>query len=211
MAQVTVKLLNVVALSIVVEVPFCGGLFGKNGSPCEQANPIIPIPDPVLGISIEEGLPTKLTEFPDLLTPDRVRQGRWLFFEKRLSADNTFACATCHRSKNAFAEPVPVSTGMGGQKGGRKAPSFVNQTCTKLPHVFWDPRAALLEEQAIGPMINLIENGNKSHDVVVAKLSSISSCAKHFKEAFGTEEITIEWITKVLADYERTRMRGNSR
>ncbi len=176
----------------------------------EASNPIVPIPDPPLGIGTDMNPPAKLTDFPDPPTPERVRLGRWLFFDKRLSPDNTISCATCHKPEHAFSEPTPVSTGIGGQKGGRKAPSFVNQAWSTLPHFFWDGRAASLEEQAGGPMINPIEMGNQDHEVVVAKIAAIPSYPKYFKEAFGSEEVTIERITKAIADYERTRMSGNS-
>lgn len=189
---------------------FSGTVLGQEAAPWEAANPVVPIPDPPLGIGTDPNRPSKLTEFPDPPTPERVRLGRWLFFDKRLSADNTVACASCHKPENAFSEPTPVSTGIDGQKGGRKAPSFVNQAWTSLPHFFWDGRAASLEEQAGGPMINPIEMGNKNHKVVVAKLAAIKSYPKYFKQAFGTEEVTIERITKAIADYERTRMSGNS-
>ncbi len=198
------------ALVVVTGLFFCGVVVGEEASPWEKANPILPIPAPPLGIGTDEGAPAKLTDFSDPPTPERVRLGRWLFFDKRLSADNTIACATCHKPEHAFSEPTPVSTGIDGQKGGRKAPSFVNQAWTPLPHFFWDGRAASLEEQAGGPMINPIEMGNKNHDVVVAKIAAISSYPKYFKEAFGSEEVTIERMTKAIADYERTRMSGNS-
>jgi len=203
------------ALFIVAGLVFAGVVFpgvavGQDVSAWEGANPIVPIPDPPLGIGTEKKQPAKLTDFPEPPTPQRVRLGRWLFFDKRLSADNTIACATCHRPRNGFSEPTPVSAGIGGQKGGRKAPSFTNQAWTRLPHFFWDGRAGSLEEQAGGPMINPIEMGSKNHQVVVAKLADIPSYPTYFKEAFGTEVVTIERITKAIADYERTRMSGNS-
>jgi cytochrome c peroxidase len=176
----------------------------------EASNPIVPIPDPPLGIGTDANQPSKLTEFSDPPTPERVRLGRWLFFDKRLSADNTISCASCHRPEHGFSEPTPTSTGVGGQVGGRKAPSFTNQAWTALPHFFWDGRAASLEEQAGGPMINPIEMGTQDHKVVVDKLSAIKGYAKYFQEAFGSPEITIERVTKAIADYERTRMSGNS-
>ena len=199
-----------VALFMVAAMVSPAAFSAENVSAWETANPIVPIPDPPLGIGKDKNLPVKLTEFANPPTPERVRLGRWLFFDTRLSADNTIACATCHRPQHAFSEPTPVSIGIGGQKGGRKAPSFVNQAWTTLPHFFWDGRAASLEEQAGGPMINPIEMGNKNHEVVVAKIAEIKSYAKYFREAFGTEEVTIERITKAIADYERTRMSGNS-
>ncbi len=190
---------------------FSSGLaFSQEAVSWEASNPIVPIPDPPLGIGGEENPPAKLTDLADPPTPERVRLGRWLFFDKRLSADNTIACANCHRPENGFSEPTPVSTGIDGQKGGRKAPSFTNQAWATLPNFFWDGRAASLEDQAGGPMINPIEMGNKNHEVVVAKIAAIPSYPKYFKEAFGTAEVTIERITKAIADYERTRMSGNS-
>lgn len=200
-----------IGVVVVVVAWFSTGVvLGQDVVPWEQANPVVPIPDPPLGIGTEASLPRKLTDFPDPPTPERVRLGRWLFFDKRLSADDTLACATCHRPENAFSEPTPVSTGIRGQKGGRKAPSFVNQAWTSLPHFFWDGRAGSLEEQAAGPMINPIEMGNKDHTIVVAKIAAIPSYPKYFTEAFGTADVTLERITKAIADYERTRMSGNS-
>lgn len=176
----------------------------------EAANPIQPIPDPPLGIPGDKDLPSKLTDLKNPPTPQTVRLGRWLFFDERLSADNTVSCASCHRPENGFSEPTPVSTGIDGQKGGRKAPSFLNAAWAAKPNFFWDGRAGSLEEQAGGPIINPIEMGMKDHDAVVAKIRSIDGYAKYFDEAFGSREISIDRITKAIADYERTRMSGNS-
>ena len=169
----------------------------------ERANPITPLPAPPLGID------SKLTDLGEPPTPPRVRLGRWLFFDKRLSADGTNACATCHRPENAYSEPTPVSTGIRGQKGGRKAPSFINQAWPLYPHFFWDGRAGSLEEQALGPVANPIEMGN-THEAMLATLRRAAEYAPYFREAFGTPEITTARVAKAIADYERTRMSGNS-
>jgi cytochrome c peroxidase len=50
-------------------------------------------------------------------SPARARLGRWLFYDTRLSADQTVACGSCHKPEYAFSEPTPVSTGIRGQKG----------------------------------------------------------------------------------------------
>jgi cytochrome c peroxidase len=168
----------------------------------EADNPILPLPTAPLGIDL------KLTDLPDPPTPERVRLGRWLFYDKRLSADGTIACASCHRPEHAFSEPTPVSTGIRGQKGGRKAPSFVNQAVAVSPNVFWDGRATSLEEQALGPMANPIEMGH-THAAILQTLKA-SGYAPYFKQAFGTEEITNGRMAKAIADYERTRLSGNS-
>jgi cytochrome c peroxidase len=168
------------------------------------ANPIAPLPQPPLGIS------GSLADLAVPPTPETVRLGRWLFFDPRLSADDTISCATCHRPENAFSEPTAVSTGIDGQKGGRKAPSFLNQAWTIYPHFFWDGRAASLEEQAGGPIINPIEMGMADHETAMTKLRLIKGYEPFFAEAFGDPAITIERVTQAMADYERTRMSGNS-
>jgi cytochrome c peroxidase len=169
----------------------------------EAANPIRPLPAPPLGID---------TTFADLETPptpERVRLGRWLFYDPRLSRDGTVSCATCHRPEHAFSEPTAVSTGIEGQKGTRKSPSFANLAWTLYPHFFWDGRASSLEAQALGPIENPVEMGN-SHQAMVATLEGIRGYRPYFAEAFGTPEISKERVAQALADYERTRMSGNS-
>ncbi|MFQ5600392.1 MAG: cytochrome-c peroxidase [Candidatus Krumholzibacteriia bacterium] len=169
----------------------------------EQTNPVVPLPEPPLGVE------SSFSDLEEPPTPERVRLGRWLFYDKRLSADGTISCATCHHPENAFSEPTPVSTGIRGQKGGRKAPSFINQAWTLYPHFFWDGRAASLEEQALGPIANPIEMGS-THEAMVETLQEIEGYARYFEEAFGSEGITKERVAKAIADYERTRMSGNS-
>jgi cytochrome c peroxidase len=171
--------------------------------PWEVTNPILPLPAGPLGSEID------LAALPDPPTPERVRLGRWLFYDTRLSGDSTVSCATCHRPEHAFSEPTPVSTGIRGQQGGRKAPTFINQAVTLYPHFFWDGRAGSLEEQALGPIENPIEMG-ATHASMIETLSRITGYAPYFEEAFGTPDITKERVSKAIADYERTRMSGNS-
>ena len=142
----------------------------------EVDNPLLPIPDSPLGIE------NNLSDLAVPPTSERVRLGRWLFFDKRLSADVTISCASCHRPENAFSEPTSVSTGIGNQKGFRKAPSFINQAWTIYPHFFWDGRAASLEAQALEPIANPVEMGN-TLKAVVHTIQEIKGDAKDFNEA----------------------------
>ena len=199
---ITSKLLTHIAMTIACSGFLSAGLL--RGAPaCEEANPIKPLPKPPLGIS------SSLSELKEPPTPERVRLGRWLFYDKRLSADGSVSCASCHQSEHAFSESTPNSTGIRGQKGGRKAPSFVNQAWALYPHFFWDGRAGSLEEQALGPIANPIEMGN-TPAAMIESLNKVAGYMHYFKEAFGTEEITKERVAKAIADYERTRMSGNS-
>jgi cytochrome c peroxidase len=182
-----------------------GVLAGSSPDPrvWEQDNPLRPIPEPPLGIDID------LIALPDPPTPERVRLGRWLFYDSRLSADGTVSCGTCHMPEHGFSEPKPVSTGVRGQKGTRKAPSLLNLGRSRYRRLFWDGRASSLEEQARLPIVNPIEMGN-THQGMLATLRGISGYAKYFEEAFGSREVTVERVAHAIADYERTRMSGNS-
>lgn len=122
------------------------------------------------------------------LTPEKVVLGQQLYFDTRLSADGTVACATCHNPRFGFTDGQPVSMGIKAQQGGRSAPTTINRVFSSLQ--FWDGRAASLEEQAKGPMVNPIEMGNPSHAPVVERLRQIGGYREAFKRAFGTADFT---------------------
>jgi cytochrome c peroxidase len=143
------------------------------------------------------------------VTPYKVELGRLLFFDKRLSADGTVACATCHRPENGFSELTPHSTGIRGQPGKRKSPSFLNGAEPLFPVYFWDGRAASLQAQAKGPIANPIEMGN-THDAAAATIGSVAGYQVYFKKAYGTAQVDIDRICEAIAAYETTRMSGNS-
>jgi cytochrome c peroxidase len=191
----------------VAALALSGCSAGKSSPPptpaWEADNPIKPLPKAPLGIDID------LAKLPNPPTPERVRLGRWLFYDTRLSADNTISCATCHIPEYAFSQPTPVASGIAGQKGKRKAPTFINEAVTLYPHFFWDGRAGSLEDQALGPIENPVEMGN-THSAMIQTLSRIPGYKPYFKQAFGTEAITKERVAHAIADYERTRMSGNS-
>ena len=142
------------------------------------------------------------------LTTEKVELGRTLFFDKRLSQDNTIACANCHLAKFAFTDGKPVSTGIRGQKGGRSAPVSFNRVFSSAQ--FWDGRAATLEDQSVGPFTNPIEHGFANYDVMVAKMKKIAGYRKLFKQVYGEDDITIGNVGKAIASFQRTVLSGNS-
>ncbi len=142
------------------------------------------------------------------LTKEKVELGKLLFFDKRLSANDTIACASCHMPSLAFTDGQPVSTGIHGQKGGRSAPTAINRVFSSAQ--FWDGRAATLEEQSVGPFANPIEHGFKDHDELVAKVKSIAGYSPLFERAFGSPAITTDLIGKAIASFQRTLLSGNS-
>ena len=192
-----------VAATLLVAAAACSPAKPAPPPEWETANPLKPIAPSPLGSDID------LATLKEPPTPERVRLGRWLFYDTRLSGDASVACATCHKPDHAFSEPTAVSTGIRGQRGTRKAPTFINLAVTVYPHFFWDGRAASLEEQALGPIENPIEMGS-SHHAMVSTLAKIDGYKPYFEQAFGTAEITKERVAKAIADYERTRISGNS-
>lgn len=165
----------------------------------EDAMPEIPL-----------GLDETTFKIPDdnPMTKDKVELGRLLFFDKRLSKNNTIACASCHIPELAFTDGQPVSTGIHRQQGGRSAPTSINRGFSTVQ--FWDGRAATLEDQSIGPFANPIEHGFADHDELVAKISSLNGYKKLFKSVFKTDTISKEQVGKAIATFQRTLISGNS-
>ena len=153
------------------------------------------------------GLPRAETPSDNQPTVETVALGRKLFYETKLSADGTVACASCHDPASGFADPRRVSVGVGGKLGTRNAPTILNAAYS--PVQFWDGRAKTLEEQAGGPIENPVEM-NMPHDACVAKLGSNSTYVKLFEAAFGPGPISMEMVGKAIASFERTLLSGNS-
>jgi cytochrome c peroxidase len=141
------------------------------------------------------------------LTKEKVELGRLLFFDKRLSKNNTIACASCHLAQFAFTDGKNVSTGIHGFKGGRSAPASINRVFSTAQ--FWDGRAVTLEEQSVGPFINPVEHGFRNHDEMIAKMKKIAGYRKLFQQVFGTD-VTIGGVGKAIASFQRTILSGNS-
>jgi cytochrome c peroxidase len=137
----------------------------------------------------------------------KVELGRYLYFDKRLSADGTISCASCHEPKYAFTDGSAVSEGIRGQKGTRSAPSVINRAFSLAQ--FWDGRAATLEEQAKGPIANPIEMGN-THEGAVAAIAKIQGYRPMFAKAFGSDQVDIDRIAMAIATFERTVLSGDA-
>ena len=141
------------------------------------------------------------------LTAKKVELGRFLFFDKRLSKNNTIACASCHIPAMAFTDGQPVSTGINRLQGGRSAPASINRVFSTAQ--FWDGRGATLEDQSVGPLVSPVEHGFVNHDEMVKKLKGIEGYRRLFKEAFGSD-IATEAVGKAIASFQRTILSGNS-
>ncbi len=135
--------------------------------------------------------------------PAKVKLGRMLYYDTRLSKDRSVSCNTCHDLASYGDDGAPVSTGIGQQKGGRSAPTVYNAAI----HIaqFWDGRAPHVEAQAIGPVLNPIEMGMPDETYVLRVLNSIPGYVELFKEAFPDEDtpLTYENVGKAIGAFER--------
>ena len=151
------------------------------------------------------GLPVELTQkvIPqdNPQTPEKVALGQKLFFDGRLSADDTVACATCHDPARAFTDGRPVSIGIHGRVGQRNAPTILNALYNKTQ--FWDGRAKTLEEQASFPIVNSFEMGQPALDAAVSKLAGIEEYKQAFQKVFG-RPLNGPDLLRAIAAYERT-------
>jgi len=136
--------------------------------------------------------------------PAAIELGKALFFDPRLSADGTISCNSCHNVMGGGADGRPVSAGVRGQHGQRSAPTVWN--AADLSVLFWDGRAATLEEQAKGPLVNPVEMGNADLGAVAARLKRIPGYVAMFRQAFlhGGDAVTGDHAVQAIAAFERT-------
>ncbi|MHB1034871.1 MAG: cytochrome-c peroxidase [Pirellulales bacterium] len=171
-----------------------------------------PIPDAVVGEGTAKpgqvplGLPPLKIPADNPMSPEKIELGKLLYFDKRMSADGTLSCATCHDPTKAWAEHEPTSTGIHKQVGQRNSPTIINAAYATSQ--FWDGRAKSLEEQALGPVENPIEMGH-SMEAVVAELAKVPAYQDRFKKVFGTG-VTKETFGQAIAAFERTILSGDS-
>jgi cytochrome c peroxidase len=140
------------------------------------------------------------------LTREKIELGKQLYFDKRLSRDNSVSCASCHDPNKGWSNGERFATGIGGQVGGRSAPTIINTGYQAFQ--FWDGRAEELEGQALGPIQNPIEMDMNLPELE-AKLNKISGYRQQFQKVFGTDG-TADGIAKAIAAFERTILSGNA-
>lgn len=143
------------------------------------------------------------------ISATKIELGKQLFFDPRLSVDGTISCNSCHSVMASGTDNRAVSVGVAGQKGGRSAPTVWNSAFLSVQ--FWDGRAASLEDQAKGPILNPVEMGIPSQEEAVRRINSIPGYVSQFSAVFGGKDpVTYDNIAKAIATYERTLLTPNS-
>lgn len=157
-------------------------------------------------LKIPLGLPPLEIPADNPMTVEKIELGKRLYFDKRVSADGTISCASCHDPKIGWADDTPTSAGIHGKLGDRNSPTVINAAYATSQ--FWDGRAKTLEEQAVGPVANPVEMGNTTEGMVQS-LEGVAEYKEQFQKVFGTG-VTAENFAKAVAAFERTILSGNS-
>jgi cytochrome c peroxidase len=166
-------------------------------------------PEPPKAFELDPAVLTAFGALPDAygnvadLTPEKVELGRLLFHDKRLSVNGTQSCNSCHTLTTYGVDNQPTSTGAKGEKGGRNSPTVFGAAGHFVQ--FWDGRAADVEAQAKGPILNPVEMGMKDDKAVVATIKKVKGYEDKFKAAFPGDKdpITFDNYAKAVGAFER--------
>jgi cytochrome c peroxidase len=149
-------------------------------------------------------LPEVAASAENPITPQKVALGRRLYLDTRLSKDETISCNSCHNLKTFGVDNEPTSPGHKGQRGGRNSPSSFNAALHATQ--FWDGRAATVEKQALGPILNPGEMAMPSEAAVIERLKKDKTYPAEFAAAFPAEKdpLTYANVGNAIGAFERT-------
>lgn len=203
---------------IVVSLSSCNGNDEENYAPITASYPAV---EAEFGSSVDlnnlanyanQSVPTYITKDNSALNPisDKgATLGRILFYDKKMSANNTVSCSSCHKQEVAFGDNSVASTGVNGTTG-RHSMRLINTRFATESKFFWNERALTLEIQTTMPIKDHGEmgfsgaNGDLSFNDLITKLSSVDYYKELFKFVYGTEEITETKIQFALAQFIRS-------
>ncbi|MEO8350726.1 MAG: cytochrome c peroxidase [Chthoniobacteraceae bacterium] len=183
------KLPNAIADALTVPVP--------PSPPINYANLNLPLHLEFSGNRNQDNTP------PDNPTTNTgALLGRVLFFDRRLSANGSVACASCHQPDHGFADSRRFSVGFAGELTHRNSMSLTSARYNSRGRFFWDERAATLEEQVLQPIQDPIEMG-RTLPPLIEDLEGEEFYRELFEAVFGDDGITADRIAKALAQFIR--------
>jgi cytochrome c peroxidase len=174
-------------------------------SPYNHANPALP------GHLLAPPILAQINTPPDNpITDGGATLGRALFYDKRLSANQTVSCSSCHQAEHGFSDPRRFSVGFDGRATGRNSMGLTNARYYLRQNFFWDERAATLEEQVLLPIQDQLEMG-MTLDLLVTRLAAEPFYLELFTSAFGSPAVTSGRISRALAQFVRSIVSANSK
>ncbi len=143
------------------------------------------------------------------MSRESIELGKQLFFDRRLSINNTFSCAMCHIPQQGFTvNEMATAVGVEGRTVKRNAPSLLN--VGYLSRLFHDGRESRLEQQVWSPLLAHNEMANPSIGYVLDKIAAIDSYSEQFERLYGQSQPTMETLGKAMSDYQRSLVAGAS-
>jgi cytochrome c peroxidase len=159
----------------------------------------LPLPNHILAcLATEDNTPAA-----NPVTNDGATLGRVLFYDKTLSKNNTVSCGSCHRPDLSFSDSAVKSKGFEGGATARHSMSLLNVRFYRSGKMFWDERAASLEEQVLMPIQNAVEMGTMLPELE-SKVAAAAYYPALFQKAFGSTVINADRISKALAQFVRS-------
>ncbi len=154
------------------------------------------------------GLPAVPVPSNTPITVEKIELGRKLFYDRRLSLNNTFSCAMCHVPEQGFTHnELATAVGIEGRSGRRNSPTLFNVAYSKK--LFHDGREDSLEQQVWGPLLAHNEMGNPSPGIVMRKIRALNDYNGLFENVFG-KPVNMETLGMALATYQRSLNSANS-
>lgn len=159
-------------------------------------------------LEIPSHFPSMIIPEDNPMTVEGVELGRFLFYEKKLSGDNTMSCGSCHAPNAAFSDHNQFSTGIDGVQGTRNSMALVNLGWQNF--FFWDGRSKTLEEQILLPVRDPIEM-HETWPHAMSELAQDENYRNRFFKAFGKSQPDSINASKAIAQFLRTLISGKSK
>jgi len=177
---------------------------------CKKDSITIESTDKVIHLAIPDGWASPFYNFStNTLTNAGFILGRKLFYEKKLSANNSISCGSCHQQEFAFSNQAhSVSTGIKGILGTRNAPALSNLVWQT--NFMWNGGVNHIEVVPLSPITNHFEM-NETLSNVINKLQNDSEYPALFEKAFGTTTITSQLMLKAMAQFTGMLVSSNSK
>lgn len=205
----------ILALTVLVACATPDDPAGPDAGTPERA-PVLPDTpydyDPPLPPHVQASLAPGVDNTPpgNPITDAGATLGRVLFHDRLLSANETIACASCHRLDAGLADDVAASAGFEGGATARNSMPTLEVRFYAGGRMFWDERAVSVEDQVLRPIQDAVEMG-LTLDELVDRVAGASYYPALFEAAFGDPEVTADRIARALAQYVRSIASWNSR
>ena len=167
-------------------------------TPFNYSAPILPMAFSTPPILAQDNMPAT-----NVTTDAGATLGRVLFYDKRLSTNQTISCSSCHQQTHGFSDPRKFSVGFHGGLTGRNSMGLSHARWYQRRHFFWDERANTLEDQVLQPIQNAVEMG-MTLPALTNRLAAEPFYTNLFTRTFGTPAVTSERISLVLAQFVRS-------